>query len=206
MASALLKRLALREDNLDITNIIPTQLCGINELAHSINNDLFNKLSSPIYKVRGSFKWYTMDKRGLRTPCETPNTVRNYHEIEDLHAENLCVPREYEIRVGAQILVRVNIKELDVVNGTRGVIEEIKFSESDPKTISGVVFRDGDDRSIFLPFVPCERTVYDRFGEKILEYLTIPICLGWAITIHKAQGYGEKKIYTHHNFRTFLIV
>lgn len=110
MASALLKRLSLRPDNLEITNLIPTQLCGINELAHSINNELFDKLTSPIYKIKGSFTWYTVDKKGLKTVCPIPHTVRNFREIEDLHAENLCVPREYNIRVGAQILVRANIK------------------------------------------------------------------------------------------------
>lgn len=80
-----------------------------------------------------------------------------------------------------------------MVNGTRGVIEEIKFSENGDE-IKGVVIRDGDDRSIFLPFVQCERTVFDSYGEKFLVYLTIPICLGWAITIHKAQGFTHTYI------------
>lgn len=96
------------------------------------------------------------------------------------------VPRQLELKVGAQVMVSKNIN--GAANGTLGIVKELLKDKVIIETLD-------DNRKIECSVEIWEQFNYawDDSAKKISSYKTgqykqIPLRLGWAITIHKSQG------------------
>lgn len=166
-----------------------------------MNQVFFDKLCTPTYSVEGLFTWSALTndadkdrggdddykRRGRSLALADP-------KIENAFCESVGVPRSYKIRVGAQILYRVNTRQLDLVNGSRGVVEAITLDESG--RVLELVTKFTDGRKINVGFKQLTRTVYSPIAHTHvrLTFWTIPVCLAWAMTIHKAQSLTLDKV------------
>lgn len=177
----LLKNLRLKEykHKTKKDSILPTILHGTISHVNEMNEIHFSKLDTPVHRVDGSFSWFAANG----TPISS-----GLSKLENLFSESVGVPRTYKIRVGAQILYRVNTRNLGLVNGSRGVVEDIILDENG--RVRELVVRFTDDRLINIGYKCLTRTLYSSESRAlvILSYNTIPVCLAWAMTIHKAQS------------------
>ncbi|MCW5939599.1 MAG: AAA family ATPase [Fimbriimonadaceae bacterium] len=121
-----------------------------------------------------------------------PGVARRY--IGTVHGEfsdreRPVVPTHVELKVGARVMVAANdhVEPRRYVNGTTGTVRDLQADR--------VLVRKDDGEDVWI-----ERFRWDRFepqwdeelGKIVLaivaSYTQIPLLLGWAFTVHKAQG------------------
>ena len=90
------------------------------------------------------------------------------------------VDNKITLALSSQVMLTINLPDLDLANGSRGVIIDfIKYGENKYPI---VLFLNGK----ILEVKPHEYVI-DENGD-IIKKFQIPLILSWAITIHKAQG------------------
>jgi ATP-dependent DNA helicase PIF1 len=98
---------------------------------------------------------------------------------------------------GSRVMLTANIwTEGGLVNGAMGTIQDILFEDQGPPSLPIAVFIKFDiyeESSIttlegdkVVPIVPIKRSWEGKNGT--CSRLQVPICLAWAITVHKSQG------------------
>ncbi|CAE8640799.1 unnamed protein product [Polarella glacialis] len=107
----------------------------------------------------------------------------HFKGVRDLSRRNMLialldkkVPAELKLKVGAQVIMVKNQPALGLVNGSRGRVEA--FREGRP------VVRFDNGRTVC---VGTERFEHKTASASLLR-LQVPLKLGWALTVHKAQG------------------
>ncbi len=137
-------------------------LTPTNEMANIVNRDELDALKGEVITYNGYRSGYIK-----------------------LKGENLPVPEELNLKVGARVMVKKNIE--NAVNGSLGIIESCL-----PNAIM-VNLDNGES-------VKIERATWETFKyefnretqqvEAITQgkYTQMPLILGWGVTIHKSQG------------------
>jgi ATP-dependent exoDNAse (exonuclease V) alpha subunit len=84
-----------------------------------------------------------------------------------------------------------------LVNGSMGTIHDIIFVETGPPSLPVAVFVKFDlyegpsittpEGDKVVPIIPIKRTWESKNGT-VCSRFQVPICLAWAITVHKSQG------------------
>lgn len=89
-----------------------------------------------------------------------------------------------ELKVGAPVILLANDKWDRYANGSQGIVEELGFQHAKVRMLGG-------DR---VPITPKTWWVGDPAGEPFAEVEGLPLQLGWAATIHRAQGLTLKRV------------
>ena len=99
---------------------------------------------------------------------------------------------------GARVMLTANIwTQAGLVNGAMGTIQDILFKNEGPPSLPVAVFISFDkyegptistsEGVKVVPIVPIKRTWEGKNGAQYSR-LQVPICLAWAVTVHKSQG------------------
>jgi len=120
---------------------------------------------------------------------EGPATAAMAEELGDLNENELPAPRNLRIKEGAKVMFIKNDSEGRWVNGTVGKVIDCK----DKKRKAIKVEVAGKTLSVKREEWNKIRYVYDDYDDEMEEEIVssfkqFPLKLGWAVTIHKAQG------------------
>ena len=149
--------------------IKPTQLYPTNRSVDQINTECLEKL----VKKNGIEYSYECETE-FKTPVHKNATIYDKLKMRYLYSDTLT------LSVDCQVMLIVNLSpEENLVNGSRGVV--IKFDEEDDLPI--VRFMNGIERKI--DYFDWE---IQNDEKKIATASQIPLKLGYAFSIHKAQG------------------
>ena len=92
--------------------------------------------------------------------------------------KSVGIPDAIDVCKGAQVMITRNNEEQEVVNGTRGVVESWDGQ--------ALVLKLMDGRRLALP--KCRVAPEDMMANDAVGVFYWPVCLAWALTVHRAQG------------------
>lgn len=139
------------------SQVEPTKL-----YSHNKNVDEENELE--LSKLSGKTFEYQMEDRGRKSL------------VENLKKSCLA-PETLRLKVGAKVMFVKNNFDEGYVNGTLGIVADLKFDSIKVRTVSG--------RLIEVEKASWVVEEDDKIKAEIKQY---PLRLAWAITIHKSQG------------------
>jgi ATP-dependent DNA helicase PIF1 len=148
-----------------------------------VNNEMLRSLNRPIAKINAVHTGGSEAKRA------------NSDVAKGLEAQLLLTK-------GCRVMLTSNLwTEAGLVNGSMGIVQDILFEDQGPPALPTAVFvnfekyngptiKDHDGNEV-VPIVAIKRSWEGKSGT--CSRLQIPLCLAWAITVHKSQGLTLKK-------------
>lgn len=168
------KCLISKSNPLPNDGILPTRLYVLNKDVDAENEMRLSEINSKEVICRAMDKW--RESMPIGTTATTKKKMKESLDME--------LPPELKLKVGAQVMLTRN-KDLEsnLVNGSRGIIENFVFDGE--FHVPMVRF----DNGLVIKVSPVESVRYNPDGgEGCLVRMQIPLKLAWAITIHKSQG------------------
>lgn len=150
----------------------PTHLFGKNAAADKINSFKFEELNREGVVQQASFKCtrYWQNEKGER--------IRASNDMTKVERKlSASVPEILLLRVGARVMVRANNIVQGVYNGMCGTITEMVANKDVVISVGA-----GNYRTII------RHKYFFVHEKKTLVVEQLPLCLAWAMTIHKSQG------------------
>ena len=164
------KKMLQSRVGIDLTNkfgIKPTQFFPTNILVDEINEEELDLLAE-----QGA-DFYEYDSK-----VEFHEIIPNRQYATDKFIKDCPAVKTLQLCIGVQVMLIHNLDvEQQLVNGSRGVV--VKFSEDKPV----VKFLNG--KEIVIDYHTWDQEKDDK---KLMSITQIPLKIGYAYTIHKAQG------------------
>lgn len=127
-------------------------------------------------------------------PITYQASVMGDKPLQETLSKSVRAPTELTLTIGAKVMFVKNLPLLGVFNGTMGEVVGFvgtsgktykKANESIPEIAYPLVqLNHGGE----LVAEPEEWTVEDKDGTVLASFGQVPLCLAWAITVHKSQG------------------
>ncbi len=175
---ALLDQYVARDRDKPITKIVPTR-----KQADYINQSTYEKLTGEEAclgaTLRKDLTHYLKDGKAIESSllatCKELTEKEKTYELENLMKNNHVCPI-LRLKKGTQVMCLRNIDVANqVCNGSQGVVEE--FVKDRPV----ILFSNGK-RMIM------EKVWFQSDAYPTLALAQYPLCMAWAVTIHKIQG------------------
>jgi len=167
---------------------IPTKLFPIKSKVEYYNKLMFDKLPG------NSNEYHVVTKTNCRTYLDNTNKIisqEDYersttistntqeNELRNLQSNSPCT-EILSLKIGACVMCTTNIDiESGICNGSLGIVTDFHIKSGVP--IPYVKFSNGISREIQMQYWHSDEYPSIAIGQ-------LPLCLAWAITIHKIQG------------------
>ena len=184
------------EESVESPPVPPPKLFALRAKVELINRQMFAKLSSPVLACfqttqHANCTTYLDEKSDkFGSPVETKfvaaaallsETEKKYLLAHLIASYQL--PEQLQLKKGAVVMCTMNLDlENGVCNGSQGQVVDL-LCNTHSKTYSAAVvrFASGFTKTIYPQYVHA-----DEFPTLAIGF--VPLCLSWAVTIHKMQG------------------
>ena len=178
----------------DILNQIRTQTISQNAIDTLLatKNNTINLSRTRLYTHNASVDKINEEALfALNTPSYTFEcTTFGEKTLIDTLKKNVRANDSLTLKKGAKVMFVKNNAELGVSNGTMGEVVGFVGLDDGTKKIANhstpPIVRLNSGQTVIAE--PEEWTIEDADGQVLANYSQIPLCLAWAITIHKSQG------------------
>lgn len=170
---------------------IPTKLFPVRHKVESVNNYMFTRLDSEEYEYGYISKTDCVTYMDNNTPislqdielCKFLTPEEKQMEIKTLLTQSL-ISDTLNLKVGAVVMCTANL-DLDagICNGSQGVIVDFATSNNAFGFAEVPVVQFSNGIKMRIPIVYRHSSVYP-----CIAVGQLPLCLAWALTIHKIQG------------------
>jgi len=173
-----LEKYVARDRDQPITKIVPTR-----KHADFINQDMFSKIKETAYAMEATIHkeltLYFKDGKPIEPSvlamCNELKDTEKDRELENL-IKNNNIQQSLSIKKGTQVMCVRNVDLLrGVCNGSQGTVIDIV------KGRPMVLFSNGTRMLM-------EQQIYQSEVYPTIAVCQYPLCLAWALTIHKIQG------------------
>jgi ATP-dependent DNA helicase PIF1 len=180
-------RLSVHHDSKTLNGFVPTKLFPTRIKTDNENTVMFKKLQAEEVvfdsKDRYDMNVYHYSDEAIPSDimkkCSKIPQTRKEYEIDKLKKNTPCIPK-LRLKIGASVMCTINIDvSTGICNGSQGIVTS--FVKEGEQFLPRVKFVNGTESVMKMHYWQSEEIPTVAIGQ-------VPLCLAYALTIHKIQG------------------